>query len=55
MRHLWLLVGLLTLIGSGAAQAASYLDIYGTVHDPIQNVYNPSNSVYGGDSAYSGN
>ena len=47
MRHLWLLVGLLTLIGSGAAQAASYLDIYGTVHDPIQN-------TYGGDSSYSG-
>ena len=47
MRHLWLLVGLLTLIGSGAAQAASYMDFYGNVYDPIQN-------TYGGDSSYSG-
>ena len=35
MRHLWLLVGLLTLIGSGAAQAASYQMHDGTVVDPI--------------------
>ena len=48
MQHLWLWVELRTLIGSGAAQAASYLDIHGTVHDPIHN-------VYGGNSAYSGN
>ena len=36
----------LLLIGSGA-QAAAYLDISGTVHDPIQ-------SVLGGDLSYSG-
>ncbi len=48
MRQLCLLVGWLTLIGSGAAQAASYLDWSGTLHDPIQN-------TYGGNSAYSGN
>ncbi len=39
--------GLLTLIGSGAAQAASYVDIYGTVVNPIQN-------TSGGNSTYSG-
>ncbi len=47
MRHLWLLVGLLTLIGSGAAQAASYQMIDGTIVNPIKN-------TYGGDSSYSG-
>ena len=45
MKTLVLVVGLL-LIGSGA-QAASYLDISGTVHDPIQ-------SVVGGDLSCSG-
>jgi hypothetical protein len=35
------------LLGSGAAQAASYLDISGALHNPIQN-------TYGGNSAYSG-
>lgn len=48
MRHLWLWVGLLTLIGSGSAQASSYLDVFGVVHDPIQD-------IYGDDSFYSGN
>ena len=35
------------MIGSGAAQAASYVDVYGTVHDPIQ-------SMLGGDLPYAG-
>jgi hypothetical protein len=37
MRMLALLVGLAVLLVSGSAQAASYRDIRGTVHDPIQN------------------
>jgi hypothetical protein len=47
MRPLWLLVGWLTLIGSGAAHAASYQMNDGTIVNPIQN-------TSGGDSAYSG-
>ena len=48
MARVWLWVSSLTLIGSGAAQAASYQDRAGIVHDPIQ-------QIGGGDSPYSGN
>ena len=34
MRKLGLVVGLFAVLGSGA-QAWSYLDVFGTIHDPI--------------------
>ena len=47
--RLFLVFGALVVLGwSSGASAASYLDIYGVVHDPIQ-------TSYGWDSSYSGN
>ena len=52
-RQIILSLALFSLVASGAAQAASFLDIYGVVHDPIQYI-NPPNGP-GGNHSYSGN
>ena len=50
MTRVWLWVSLLTLMGSGAVQAASYVDIHGVVHDPIQSVLGGNLESYTGDN-----
>jgi len=52
MRKL-LLAAVLVLMASGA-QASSYLDIFGTVHDPIMWWYNEAGEEASGDHTYSG-
>jgi hypothetical protein len=51
-----LVVCLAVLLVAGSAQAASYLDIFGTVHDPIQNRYTPPGGYhpYGGPNLQPG-